>query len=118
MAAEPDKPELRLELARLYAERGLPEVALEHYRLAGARFPERADIALAMARALRQLGLHANAEQSLTEFLKARPQTGPECVSWLGILLDELGRWKEGEESHRAALQLAPSVDYLHNNLG
>src|SRR5207245_499216 len=38
--------------------------------------------------------------------------------SWLGILRDESGLWPVGEPAHRKAIELAPSADYLHNNLG
>src|SRR3954453_22438918 len=51
-AAEPDNIPVRLELARLYRDRGYPEVALEICRLAAERFPETADVQLALVRAL------------------------------------------------------------------
>ena len=51
-------------------------------------------------------------------FLKAHPESGAEYYSWLGILRDESGLWPLGEPAHRKALELAPAVDYLHNNLG
>ena len=41
-----------------------------------------------------------------------------DILAWLGLLQDEAGEWKAGEKSHRAALELAPDRDDLHNNLG
>src|SRR3982074_811082 len=40
MAAEPDNLAIRLELIEHYTHAGYPELALEHCRLAGTRFPE------------------------------------------------------------------------------
>ena len=51
-AAEPDNVPVRLELAKLYRERGYPEVALEICRLAAERFAESGEVQLALVRAL------------------------------------------------------------------
>src|ERR1051326_5370957 len=51
-AAEPDNIPLRLELARLYRDRGYPEVALEICRLAAERFPDSGEAQLALVRSL------------------------------------------------------------------
>jgi tetratricopeptide (TPR) repeat protein len=56
MAAEPENMQVRLDLAEAYRQRGFPEVALEHCRLAAARFPDSAEIALALAKSLRRAG--------------------------------------------------------------
>jgi Flp pilus assembly protein TadD len=93
-------------------------VALEICRLAAARFPESGEAQLALVRALRDMDRRTEAIDGLTAFLKTHPQTGPEYFSWLGILRDESGLWPLGEPAHRKALELAPSLDYLHNNLG
>ena len=42
MAAEPDNLGVRIELIEHYTRSGYPELALEHSRLAAARFPESA----------------------------------------------------------------------------
>lgn len=118
VAALPDSIPVRLELASAYRERGYPDVALEICRLAAARFPESGDVQLAAVRALRDMNFRAQAIEGLETFLKAHPQTAPEYWSWLGILRDETGRWPLGEPAHRRALELAASLDYLHNNLG
>ncbi|MEK7404858.1 MAG: tetratricopeptide repeat protein [Acidobacteriota bacterium] len=118
MAAEPGNLQVRLELARRYRESGFPEIALEHCRLAAARFPDSAEVQTELARSLRGLGLSAEAAQGLEEFLGSHPRSWPQASAWLGILRDELGQWREGEAAHRAALALAPDLDYLHNNLG
>ena len=36
----------------------------------------------------------------------------------LGILQDDIYKYKEAEEAYRSAIVLAPNQDYLHNNLG
>ena len=118
LAADPGNIPIRLEMANAYRDRGYPDVALEVCRLAAARFPESAEAQLALVRALRDMNRRAEAIDGLVEFLKAHPQTGPQYFSWLGILRDESGLWPLGEPAHRKALELAPSLDYLHNNLG
>jgi Flp pilus assembly protein TadD len=118
LAADPDDIPVRLEMANAYRDRGYPDVALEVCRLAAARFPESAEAQLALVRALRDMNRRAEAIDGLVAFLKAHPQTGPQYFSWLGILRDESGLWPLGEPAHRKALELAPPLDYLHNNLG
>ena len=118
VSAEPDNIPVRLELAKAYRERGYHEVALEISRLAVARFPESGDAQLALVRDLRDVNRRSEAIAGLESFLKARPESGAEYYSWLGILRDESGLWPVGEPAHRKALELAPAVDYLHNNLG
>jgi len=118
VAREPANIEVRLDLAKAYRERGLPDLALEHYRLAAGRFPESAPVQLALARSLRDAGMRKQAADGLRAFLSAHPQPTPEYLSWLGIIRDEMGLWPEGETAHRSALELSPKSDYLHNNLG
>jgi Flp pilus assembly protein TadD len=118
LAGDPDNIPIRLELAKAYRERGYPDVALEVSRLAAARFPESGEAQLALVRALRDMNRRAEAADGLVAFLRAHAQTGPEYFSWLGILRDESGLWPLGEPAHRKAVELGPSLDYLHNNLG
>ncbi|HZT29797.1 MAG TPA: tetratricopeptide repeat protein [Bryobacteraceae bacterium] len=118
VAATPDDLAARMELAHLYLERGSPELAVEHYRLAAARYPASAELEVALAHTLRGMGLREEAARSIEAFWKAHPQTSPELQSLLGIDLDEMGRWSDGEKAHRAALALNPNLEYLHNNLG
>ena len=118
MAVEPDNLQVRLDLARRYDALGSPELALEHYRLAAARFPDSAEVHLLLAKGLRHAGQLAAAAATLENFLKTHPQKTPECSSWLGIVRDELRQFADAERAHREALALAPAADYLHNNLG
>ncbi len=115
---QPDELGPRLELAKAYRQRGYPELAIEHYRLAASRFPESPETRLLLAQSLRAAGAAAEAADSLEQFLQTHPQSSPKYASWLGILRDELGQWTRGEAHHRAALSLAPQRDDLHNNLG
>lgn len=118
VAAAPGDVAARIQLAAAYRDRGYPDVALEIGRLAVARFPQSGEAQLALARALRDLNHRPEAIAGLQAFLEVHPQSSPEYYSWLGILHDESGQWATGEPSHRKAIELAPSQDYLHNNLG
>jgi Flp pilus assembly protein TadD len=118
LAANADDLDARLALARRYAQRGLPDLALEHYRLAAARFPDSAPVALGVAKMLRELSQQEAALQSLQAFLAAHPNASWEALSLQGILFDERGKYTEAETSHRAALALDANRSALHNNLG
>ena len=118
VAAEPDNIPVRLELAKAYRQRGYHEVALEISRLAVARFPQSGEALLSLVSDLRDARRRPEAIASLESFHKTNPESGAAYYSWLGILRDESGLWPLGEPAHRKALQLSPTVDYLHNNLG
>jgi tetratricopeptide (TPR) repeat protein len=114
VAAEPDNIPVRLELARLYRDRGYPEVALEICRLAVARFPESGEAQLALVRALYE----TKRPQEGIAILEAHPRESRDYYSWLGILRDQTGAWETAEPAHRQAVAIAPTDDGLHNNLG
>ena len=114
VAAEPDNLAIRLELARLYRDRGFPEVALEICRLAAARFPESAEAELALVRSLHGM---KRTQEAIGE-LEAKPRSSADYYSWLGILRDQAGTWEAAEPAHRKAVEIAPTQDALHNNLG
>ena len=116
--SQPANPGARVALAKLYLERGFPDVAVEICRLAAARFPESGGVQLALVRSLYSLHQEGEAIAGLEAFVNAHPQQAPEYDSWLGLLYDRTGRWSEGEPWHRKAVAIAPAVDYLHNNLG
>lgn len=118
MAADPDNLQTRMELARLYQQAGFPEVAVEHYRLAAARFPDSDDVHLGLARCLMKMNLPAAAAQGLEGYLASHAQAPAALSSWLGMARDQLGDWQRGEAAHRAALARGPDSDVFHNNLG
>jgi Flp pilus assembly protein TadD len=118
VAAEPDNVAARVELAKAYRDRGYHEIALEISRLAVARFPESGAAQLSLVRDLRNANQRAEAITGLEGFLKAHPGSAADYYSWLGILRDESGLWPLGEPAHRKAIELEPSNDSLHNNLG
>jgi protein O-GlcNAc transferase len=118
LAANAKDPDARIALAHYYAERNLPDLALEHYRLAAAQFPDSVPVALALAKSLRELGEPSEALKTLHEFADRQPRGSWEVLSLAGILEDEQGRLADAEKSHRAALELAPDQSALHNNLG
>src|SRR5437764_712102 len=113
-AAEPDNIPVRLELAKLYRERGYPEVALEICRLAAERFPNSGEVQLALVRSLYDMKRY----QEAIGVLEAHPRQSADYYSWLGILRDQTGAWEAAEPAHRKAVEIAPTQDALHNNLG
>ena len=118
VAANPVDIESRLELAKAYAAAGFPDVALEHYRVGSSRFPNSAEMAVELAKALRSLKLPEEAKLSLEDFVARNPSAPADALSWLAILQDEAGDYSSAEKNHRAALDKRPSSDSLHNNLG
>ena len=115
--ADPKDLKSRLELAGRYRDLGFPEVAIEHCRLACERAPDSEEAHLALAKLLRGQGRSDEAARMLGEFA-AKRENGAQVWAWLGLLRDDAGDWKSGEEAHRKALALAPDRDDLHNNLG
>ncbi len=118
MAAEPGNLAVRLELARHYESIGCPEIAVEHLRLACLGFPDSAEAHLALAQALRMAPSPGDALRVIEDFAGRHPEGPAEIYSWLGILRDEMGDWKNAEHAHRAAITLEPRRAALHNNLG
>jgi Flp pilus assembly protein TadD len=118
LAANGKDLDARMLLARYYSSRNLPDLALEHYRLAAAQFPDSTVAALALAKTLREMGEPSEALRTLREYAARQPNGSWEALSLEGILEDEQGRLGAAETAHRAALALAPEQSELHNNLG
>jgi Flp pilus assembly protein TadD len=120
LAANASDLDARILLARLYAKRGLPDLALEHYRLAAAQFPDSAVVALSLAKTLREMGEAEGALGIVRDYLAKYPSASAdwELLSLEGILEDERGKFTQAEAAHRAALALEPGRSALHNNLG
>ena len=118
LAANPDDLDARLALARRYAQRSLPDLALEHYRLAAIRFPDSEPVAAGVAKTLREMNEGSQALASVQTYVSTHPNAGWELLSLQGILLDERGKYADAEASHRAALAQDGNRSSLHNNLG
>jgi Flp pilus assembly protein TadD len=118
LAADAQDLDARLALARLYARRGLPELALEHHRLAEAQFPDSVPVTLGLAKTLREMGEAEAALRAIQDFQAKHTRGSWELLSLQGILEDEQGRFGMAETAHRAALALDPGRSALHNNLG
>ncbi len=118
LVADPDNLEIRLQLARHYEQAGYPELAIEHYRLAAARFPSDARVAMRLARSLRDFDRAAEAIQILESFCEKNAAPPADLLSLLGILSDDAGRFADAEKAYRQALQSAPERSDLRNNLG
>jgi Flp pilus assembly protein TadD len=117
LAANPKDLDARVLLARLYKQRGLADLAVEHYRLAAALFPESAVVHIELAKTLREMGVPQEALRVVREFAAAQPSDW-QALSLEGVLEDEQGDLARAEKSHRAAVALAPERSSLHNNLG
>lgn len=117
LAASPDSLDLRLELARYYETAGVPDLALEHLRLARRLAPKRYELATEEARLLLKEELPEEAANTLKS-LAGEPGVPASIPAWLGIALDESGDLAGGEQAHRAALALTPEDDAVMNNLG
>jgi len=118
LAANAKDLDARMSLARYYSSRNLPDLALEHYRLALAQFPDSPVVTLALAKTLREMGEPSEALRTLREYADRQPRGSWEVLSLTGILEDEQGHLAAAETAHRAAVTLAPEKSELHNNLG
>jgi Flp pilus assembly protein TadD len=118
LAASPTDLDARVLLARLYKQRGLTDLALEHYRLAAAQFPQSAVVHIELAKTLREMGVPAEALRVVREFVESQPKADWEALSLEAILQDEQSQFTAAESAHRAAVALAPERSSLHNNLG
>jgi len=118
LAANARDMDARITLARLYARRGYPDLALEHYRVAVMMDPDSLIATMELAKALRQMDQTQAALDVVQFYALKHPAASWEIPSLEGVLQDELGQFVPGEQAHRAALKLEPNRGSLHNNLG
>jgi Flp pilus assembly protein TadD len=118
LAANATDLDARITLARLYTQRNLPDLALEHYRVAALQFPDSIVVALNLATTLREMGEEREALKSAQEFLDRHPNGSWEMLALIGIIEDDRGDYAAAEKAHRAALVLDANRSSLHNNLG
>ncbi len=118
VTVNPDDVKARLALVDSYNTKGFPELAIEHLRFAVARAPHLSDLSMRLARALHTAGETEGAIDVLTRFMEKDGRAPVELISLLGIYKDDLGMFKEAERLHRTAVELDPSKDAFHNNLG
>jgi Flp pilus assembly protein TadD len=118
LAANASDLDARLALARLYVDRGQPQLAVEHYRLAAELNPDLPGVTLLLAKSLRDLNEPAEALTVISAFLKRHPKESWELLSLAGILEDEQGLFKPAEAAYKAALAIDPAQSSVHNNLG
>lgn len=126
LAADSHDMNARITLARLYAKRGYPDLALDHYRMAMLQDPDSLVAVLELAKMLRQMDQKETALEAVQFYSLRHPWNTDkkgqppswEAASLEGVLEDELGRLDLAEPAHRAALKLEPNRASLHNNLG
>jgi Flp pilus assembly protein TadD len=118
LAANANDLDARILLARLYSRRGYPDLALEHYRMATAQFPDSLVVVISLAKALRDLEEPAEALRAIASYESRHADGNWELLSLEGVLYDEQGDLKRAEAAHRAALALDGTRGPLRNNLG
>jgi len=118
LAANAGDLDARIALAKLYASRGLTDLAIEHYRLAAELNPGLPGVTLLLAKSLRDAKERAEASRVIAAYVAKHPKESWELLSLQGILEDEQGRFKQGEASYRAALAIDSLQTSVHNNLG
>jgi Flp pilus assembly protein TadD len=118
LAADANDLDARLALAKLYASRGLPELAIEHYRVAVELNPDMPLVTLLLAKSLRDIKELGEASRVVAAFVSTHPKESWELWSLAGILEDEQGRFRQGEKAYRAALAVDSAQSSPHNNLG
>jgi len=116
VSQDPGNLDARLRLAAHYRELGHPDLAAEHLRLAAERFADRADVQIALAKALREVDADASALKLLRTFVASHESA--EAWSALGVMEDDLGSLTEAEAAHRRAVALQPTRASYRNNLG
>lgn len=119
VGTDPKNLAARKQLAAKYAAAGFPELALDHYRIAAAQFPEDPALRIEVAKQLRVLDMPGEGARLLDVFLAGRASAPAEVHAWAGILHDESGELAVGETEHRRAIERSSEPrEYLHNNLG
>jgi Flp pilus assembly protein TadD len=118
LAANASDLDARLALARLYVDRGQPQLAVEHYRLAAELNPDLPGVTLLLAKSLRDLNEPAEALRIIAAYVNRHPKESWELLSLAGILEDEQGLFKPAESAYRAALAIDSAQSSVHNNLG
>jgi tetratricopeptide (TPR) repeat protein len=114
--ARPTEAEHRIKLGSLYASRGDPEAALEHFREA-LRIDPRAGIArFNLAVSLQGLGRRDEAERLLRELVGQEPA---QAEAWhaLGHLAEARGARDEAQRCFERALGAWPAYADAHNSL-
>jgi len=106
LVADPQNLPVRLQLAERYQQLGYPELAIEHYRLASARFPQDASVAMKLAGSLRDFNHIEDAIGVLANFCDGNPAPPPDLLSLFGILGDDAGHYAEAEKLQRETLAL------------
>jgi tetratricopeptide (TPR) repeat protein len=106
-AAHPDSERARERLAATLLIAGTPGEALEQYQWLAARWPDRADVRLGLARCRRRLGQYDEAGALLDGLLADAPEDGHVLWERGQVELDQ-GRPADAEEWLRKALRHIP----------
>src|SRR5712692_8153239 len=106
LATNANDLDARILLARSYSRRGYPDLALEHYRIAAARFPDAPVAVFSLAKALRDLDEPEEALRVIVSYRGTHADAAWELLSLEGVLYDERGDWKLAEAAYRDTLAL------------
>ncbi len=111
----PQDQGLQSMLASVRWMRGAGEGFARDYEAALQRQPDSLHLRIGYSDILRRADQRERAEQVLAEGLQRMPANGP-LQGALGVLLDEMGRTKEGLPLLRAAVADAPHVPFVRGN--
>lgn len=113
----PDVPIVHNNLGVVYAERGLTDKAMEHFKIALKLNPEYPDAYNNLGRIYQNKELIEKAVECYKMSLRLRPDY-PEAHNNLGILYQNEGLIDKAIEHFQIALKLNPYYPEPHNNLG
>src|SRR5712692_3725292 len=88
LAGDANDLDARILLARLYARRGYPDLALEHYRMAAAQFPDALVTVISLAKALRDMDEPQEALRAIATYRARHAESSWELLSLEGVLYD------------------------------
>jgi len=117
VAADPDNPVFRSQLAKTYRKKGDFSRAIAAYRKAVAAAPEDPEARYNLAVTLQEAGHGAEAFEALTEAIREDPSR-PEAHNALGIALAQTGRLSEALAEFDKAAAFDPRDARAQNNRG
>ena len=117
LAAEPERPELRFDLANALLAAERPEEAAAQFRYLLDRYPDHVGVITNLGNALHTMGRHAEALEQCHRALALRPEVAG-ALNNVGNVLMALQRPEEAEPFLRRAVQADPAYAQAANNLG
>ncbi len=114
---QPEDPQVRFHLGRIYLERGLLDQAIVELDMATSLDPKQVEGLLLLGRALRLKGQYDLAIAKLRAATLRDPNY-VEAFIELGICWDQRGFYERARQAYEQALRLRPNDPDIYNNLG